>query len=182
MLVLHFDGAGSVSGLLRRVCRDRGDHIALEATNGIEQRGFDPIGPTPFEVRRRGAVADHRPDPGHLFRAAGINALDPGMRIGTAHHGAMDHARQRQVGGVDCRAADPLVAIHPGPRFADDVGLPPGRGFGVRRRRFRYGNIFSIIKVLLVVAHSWLPLHGSWVLDKDQAFLFCAAVSTASKI
>ncbi len=54
---------------------------------------------------------DHGFDPGQGLSLAGIDRKDAGMGVRAAQHGAIQHARQAQVGAVQCPPGDLFGAI-----------------------------------------------------------------------
>ena len=144
-LVVDPDRRQGVPGLVRGLGGDRGHRLALVAADRIEQRCRDPAAVAPRHVLRLGARAgQHRDDAGQRLGRRGVDAPHPGVGVGAAQDGAVEHAGQDQVRRVDGGAAHALVAVDPRQRLADHLGRRPRLGLAVRLRSLRQGRVHVV--------------------------------------
>ena len=83
------------------------------------------------DIRRRDDGAHAR----HGLRLAGIQPHDAGVGKGTPQDLSMEHAGQREVGGVSVRAGHLADTVEPGHALAGNVALRRGRRTRLQGRR-----------------------------------------------
>ena len=99
LVVHHHDRGGRFGGLVGRR-RDRGHRMAMvEHLVACKQVVVEALAP-PAHLRAVGEVggSDYGKNAGHRFRGAGVDALDPRVRVRTADDFAEEHAGQGVVG------------------------------------------------------------------------------------
>jgi hypothetical protein len=136
LVVLHVDELGGVAGLGRGPGHDHGDDLAGE---GHPVDGDRRVGRGDLVGRDRPGVdqdalvvgdvlaAENTHDVGCGLGRAGVDADDPGVREGTAHHRQVHHPRQGQVVGPARATGDQPLVLLAAPLLAD---LGRGGGFG----------------------------------------------------
>ena len=164
-LVHRLDGG---QGRLRRLEGDRGHRRERLAHVADHVRGEDRL------VLHRGAIAhvggvgrgDDRAHAGHGRGAGGVDPHQTGVRLAAAEDLAVEHAGQREVGGIDGRARHLARRVDARERLPDDARR---RGHGATACPARRSDALRTASTIF-----WYPVHRHRL--PESASRTCASV------